>query len=176
MKDPRTRPEEYSDGYAYRRSHLWKCLDLDDGYANVISFFCPTTPDHVTFPPAWRDTYNKGKPDKPVTGKVFVPKEFEHDVEFCAKRAIDMLTDKIYTSKLTKGRRRTLRKSFEGELDKSQYDWIALTNYLRQAFLEGSKKVILSRKEIAMLQPTLTKKEEKKRSIDKALRDNFISY
>lgn len=176
MKDPRTRPEEYSDSYAYRINHMWKCLDLDEGYADVVSFFCPTTPDYVTFPSEWRDTYNKGKPTKRVTGKVFTPPESDFEVMYDLDKAMSLVVDKLFTKKVTRGVRCTPRKGFLEMKEYETYVWISLLDYLRQCKRENSNKCLLSRKEIAILQPTLTKKEEKKRSINKALRDNFISY
>ena len=69
MKDSRTRPEEYPDSYSYKVNHQWKCLDLDEGYAKVISYFCPTNPDWEVFPEEWVKTYKEGRPIERVTGK-----------------------------------------------------------------------------------------------------------
>lgn len=183
MKDLRTRPEEYPDSYAYRINHQWKCLDLDEGYAEVVSRFCPVTPDWVTFPADWVDDFkkagsaktSKGKPI-PITGKVFTPPESDFEVMYDLDKAMSLVVDKLFTKKFTRGVRCTPRKEFLEMKEYETYMWISLLDYLRQCKRENSNKCLLSRKEIAILQPTLTKKEEKKRSINKALRDNFISY
>lgn len=160
--------------YEQRR---WKLQTLDntskeDSKGLCVSYFCPENPDWETFPKEWVKDYKEGRPRKPVTGVEYVPKQFNHDIRYDSKKAFDLLVDRLYTKKLTKGRRITLRQSFLEEMERSTYDWAGLIHYLRQAFTEDSKWVLLSLKEIAMLQPPKTKKQRR----DDRLQRNMISY
>ncbi|CAM0070401.1 hypothetical protein VPHK354_0209 [Vibrio phage K354] len=160
--------------YEQRR---WKLQTLDnsskeDSKGLCVSYFCPENPDWETFPKEWVKDYKEGRPNKPVTGTVYVPKKFKQDIQYDSKKAFDLLMDRLYTKKLTKGRRITLRQSFLEEVQKSTYDWAGLMHYLRQAYAEDSKWVLLSRKEIAMLQPPKTQKQLR----EERLQRNLISY
>ncbi len=157
------RPEDYCDPYTYRMNHLWKAYPKEEGEVggmNLISFFVKKSRGQA---------YD-------ISGVVFQPKEFDFTLKMETQKVIDLINEKTYTKKVTKGRRRTVRKEFLEMPEYETYSWIALREYCLQAFKEGSKYCLLSPKEYSMLQPTLSKKEQKKRDVDKALRNNFISY
>ncbi|AGH32250.1 hypothetical protein VPHG_00187 [Vibrio phage 11895-B1] len=149
-----------NEQYESKKKGIWKEMctndDGDDNKHHVFSYFLK------------QDLNQKIS----ITSKVHRPKDFDFDITFPAQKAFDMLTDKIFTSKVTKGRRRTQRKAFSDEVMSSQYDWMALIHYLREAYLEGLDEVLLSKKEIAMLAPNKTKKELLTQRVSK----NSIGY
>ena len=151
------RPADYSSSYEYRRNHQWKCYpNEDDGYTKVISYLTPKL---------------RGQ-QYDVRGVVFEPPESHFTVMYDLTKAMSQVMDKIFTKKLTKGRRITMRKEFLDMPEYDTYTWVALLDYLRQCKREGSKSCLLSRKEVAILQPVLTKKQER----DKRLNKQMINY
>lgn len=140
--------------YEDREKRIWgeMCCDDDDNNHKVISYFVKKS---------------HGQPYD-IDGTVFTPKEWEHDIVLDAKKAFDMVSDRLYT----KSGRKKLRKAMYEELEKNSYEWEGLLHYLRQAYQEGATKVLLSRKEIAMISKPLTKKQER----DKRLSKNLMTY
>lgn len=145
-----------NERYEQRHKKLWGMYTDEHSQGNPISYFVK------------KDRGQKFD----ITGKVFVPKEYEQNIKYDSKKAFDMLMDRLYTKKLTKGRRITLRQSFLEEMEKSTYYWAGLMHYLRQAYSEDVEWVLLSKKEIAMLQPPKTKKQLREDRLNKKL----ISY
>lgn len=142
--------------YENRSKDIWKelCTNDEGDHNNhqVISFFVKKSHGQ---------RYD-------IDGTVFIPKEHLPELILDAEKCFDMIADRLYV----KGKRKQLRKSMYEELERNQYDWAALIHYLREAFLGGNTKVLLSRKELAMLQKPLTKKQER----DKRLSKNLMSY
>ncbi|CAM0063423.1 hypothetical protein VPHK460_0251 [Vibrio phage K460] len=156
----------------------WKLQTLDntskeDSKGLCVSYFCPENPDWETFPKEWVKDYKEGRPRKPVTRVEFKPPESDFTILYDLDKAINQMTDKVFTSKLTRGRRVTTRKEFLDMKPYEQYDYIALMEYLRQCKREGGyNKCLLSKKEWGMIQPKLTKKQER----DKRLSKNLMMY
>ncbi len=142
-----------NERYEERHRKLWGMYTDDYSKGNPISFFVKKDRAQL----------------HDITGKVYTPNEFKQDIKYDAKVAFDLLVERLYTKKLTKGMRITPRQSFLEEMKKSTYDWAGLIHYLRQAYSENSKWVLLSRKEVAMLQPRLTKRQERDRRLEKKL-------
>lgn len=107
-----------------------------------------------------------------ITSKVFQPPEQDFTILYDLGKAMGQVVDKIFTTKLTKGRRVTMRKDFLDMPPYDTYTWISLLEYLRQCRKEGHTKCLLSKKEYSMIQPKLTKKQER----DKRLSKNLMSY
>ena len=155
----------------------WKLQTIDntskeDSKGLCVSYFCPENPDWETFPKEWVKDYKEGRPRKPVTGVEFKPPESDFTILYDLNKAMSQVVDRIFTKQVTGGRRVTMRKDF---LDMPVYDtytWISLLDYLRASYREGEDTVLLSRKEVAMLQPPKTKKQQR----DERLNKNFISY
>ncbi len=157
------RPEDYCDPYTYRMNHLWKAYPKEDGEVggmNLISFFVKKDRGQ---------TYD-------ISGEVFQPKEFDFTIKMETQKVIDLINDKTYTRKVSRGRRRTPRKEFLEMPEYETYLWVSLREYVLQAFKEGSKYCLLNAKEFSIIQPTLSKKEQKKRDVDKTLRGRLMSY
>ncbi|CAL9979558.1 hypothetical protein VPHF99_0241 [Vibrio phage F99] len=155
----------------------WKLQTLDnttkeDPKGLCVSYFCPDNPDWETFPKGWVKDYKEGRPRKPVTGVEFKPPESDFTILYDLDKAMSQMTDKVFTSKLTRGRRVTARKEFLDMKPYEQYDYIALMEYIRQCIREGSKKCLLSKREWGMLQPPKTKKQQR----DDRLQRSLISY
>ena len=141
-------------------------------WGTCISYFCRENPDWETFPEDWVKTYKEGRPRKPITGVTFKPPENDFTILYDVSKATSQLQDKIFTKKLTKGRRVTMREGFLEMKSYEQYDYIVLMEYLRQCIREDSKKCLLSKREWFILQPPLTKKQER----DKRLQKRVINY
>lgn len=103
-----------------------------------------------------------------IDGTIHIPKEYLPEIILDAEKCFAMISDRLYV----KGKRKQLRKSMHEEMEHNQYDWAALLHYLTQAYREGSKQVLISKKEWAMLQKPLTKKQER----DKRLSKNLMTY
>lgn len=143
-----------SQRYTGREKRIWgeMCREDDPNNHKVISFFVKK--DHGQ------------KFD--IDGTVFIPKEHLPEIILDAQKCFGMISDRLYV----KGKRKQLRKAVYEELERDSYSWAALLHYLIQAYREESPKVLLSKKEWAMLQPKLTKKQER----DKRLSKGFMSY
>ena len=124
--------------YEKRSVGIYNEMKSDDDLRppKVINYFCP-----------------RGKNDPEVTGKVKIIPETHFDREFETLKAITLLEDKLFTTKLTGGKRQTLRKKMEDIAPYEQYDYAALMMYLRQCYQEKSKYCILSSRELAMILP-----------------------
>lgn len=107
-----------------------------------------------------------------IKSKVFCPPESDFTILYDLDKAIALVQDKIFTKKLTRGRRVTMRKDFLDMPPYETYTWLSLMDYLKQCKREGSKKCLLSKKEVAMIMPTLTKKQER----DKRLNQKLMTY
>lgn len=107
-----------------------------------------------------------------IDGTVYIPKEQDFTVMYDAEKAFNLMIDRLYIKKTIKGKRCTLRKGVLEEFERSSYDWAALLHYLRQAYEEGTGKVVLSRKEYAMLHKPKTKKEKR----DSRLKRSIVQY
>jgi len=103
-----------------------------------------------------------------IDGTVYIPKEHLPEIILDAEKCFAMISDRLYV----KGKRKQLRKVMYEEMEHNQYDWAALLHYLRQAYEEGTGKVVLSRKEYAMLQKPKTKKEKR----DSRLKRSIVQY
>jgi hypothetical protein len=141
-----------NERYDRRHKKLWGMYTDEYSEGNPISFFV-----------------KKSRGQKfDITGKVFVPKEHLPEIIYDCEKAFDMITERLYT----KSGKKQLRKTMYEELERDAYAWIVLINYLRQCYLEGDQKCLLSKKEIAMISKPLTKKQKR----DKRLNKNFIGY
>lgn len=107
-----------------------------------------------------------------IDGRVFIPEEARHEIELETSEVFNKVIDKIFTKQLTKGKRQTPRKEFLEMQPYEVYSWIALMNYVRQSFVDGEEKVLLSRKEFAMIQP----KESKKAKLKRETRNIGVQY
>ena len=139
------RTEDYDNPYEYRRENLWKVYpkeEGDDKYANIISYFV--------------------KKDRGQTYDINgIVSEKQYEILYDVDKAITLLTNKLFTTKLTRGRRVTYRKDFLESCERQSYEWLALMHYLKQAKRDGANKVLLSRQEFAMIQPTKQKRKKK---------------
>lgn len=164
--DPKSK-DSYPDLYQWRHNNLWQ----DAGGYNeegikvqgyTISYWMPKT---------------RGQSHDICSWKVFTPPVHDFEVLMDTRKAITQMQDKIFTKKRTMcsdgvKRRITVREDFLAMKAYDQYDWIALMDYLRQAKRECSKKVLLTRKEAAIIAKPITKKEAIKRRMAR----NVIGY
>ncbi len=154
------RPEEYETDYEYRRYHLWKAYPKDE---------CDFGMKTICYlkPPSFYKKLCKG-----VKNKVYSSPELRFTIELELSKVVEMVVDRMFTEKLTKGRRITERKSF---LNMEEYDkvhWAGLLEYLRSESRSGSSKVLLNNKEYSLIAKPVTKKEAVKRRMAK----NVIGY
>ena len=150
------KPEDYETPYEYRKAHLWKAYDKEEGETGgmkLISYF--DSPSEIR------------KMVKGVTGKIMVIAPPNYSIKVNTKEAGKLLTDKMYTAKKDKkGRRVILRTEFLEMKQYETYDWIVLMNYLRDAIKSDCEFVMLTPKEFAIIQPKLTKKQELNRKVN----------
>lgn len=111
--------------YEKFREEGWK--SYEDG-AKVISYFC------------------KREANQPeVTGIEFKPPETVYEQLWDTDKVIALLKDKMLTKS------GTVRKKIFDKPEWEMYNYAALFHYLTQAKQEKANKVLLSKKEVAML-------------------------
>lgn len=126
-----------SQAYEDRPKRIFKEMCSPDDEPNtvkVISFFC------------------KRESNQPeVSGVVMKPPETRYELVCELNKVIALLEDKLFTKS------RTLRKSMLDLKDYQIYDYAALMHYLEQAKNEGCKRVLISKREFAMIQKSIKK-------------------
>lgn len=159
MKERKERDKTlYSCQYEYNRDHLWfHVIEQDDiGYPKVLSYI---KEEDLTY------LRNHGRRKENINGRL---KEAVFDVDFPAKmpirEAFALIEDIFMTSKLTKGKRITLRASMKSLKQHEEYLLISLLTHLRERYADGERgDVELTWKEFYLLQEGGFKKKKAKK-------------
>ena len=164
--DPRSK-DSYPDLYQWRHNNLWQDAGgyNDEGVkvkGYTISYWLPKT---------------RGQSYDIASWNVFKPPVYDFEVLMDTKKAMSLVTDRIFTTTRTmcsdgKKRRITPRKEFLEMKEYDKYSWISLLDYIRQALRENAKQVLLSKKEYSLIAKPVTKKEAVKRRMAR----NVIGY
>lgn len=132
----------YDNLYDFRDDWIWSDIKDDDdiGYPKVISFFCKRL---------------NNQPE--ISGKVMQIREEVFDKVFDTKTVVRMITNVMFTKKLTKlksgkKKRLTPTKKFLDTPEYDHYSWVALIETVRYAVLNDEDTVLLSNKELKLLQ------------------------
>ena len=110
--------------------------DVDDpkNCVNIISYFC------------------KREGNSPeVSGKVFKAPETHYELVLPLDKVIALVNDKLFTKS------GTVRKTMQDMKEYEIYEWGSLLLYIEQAKKENCSKVLLSRREYALISPTKKK-------------------
>lgn len=137
---PSLNKEDYDNLYEYRRKWLSafeKDIDMEN-YPTSISYFVK-------------------KSGNEVTGNVMKVRDIEFDKVYDTQTVVRMITNVMFTKKLTrlknnKKKRLTPTQKFLNIPPWDEYLWIALIEEVRYAVLNNIDTVLLSNKELKLLE------------------------
>jgi hypothetical protein len=111
-----------------------KDVDDPEDCVRVISYFC-----------------KRGDNQPEVSGKVFKAPETHYELVLPLDKVIALVNEKLFTKS------GTVRKTMSDMREYEITEWGSLLHYINQAKEECAKKVLISRREYALISPTKKK-------------------